>query len=86
MSSPKKFSTTALSRQFPFRLMLCRIPFARSNTLAAAFNDAQAQLAGQLERERAFTRAAAHELKTPLAILRTHAEALQEDIAPEKRE
>lgn len=39
-----------------------------------------------LARERAFTRAAAHELKTPLAILRTHAEALQEDIAPEKRE
>lgn len=39
-----------------------------------------------IARERSFTRAAAHELKTPLAILRTHAEALQEDIAPEKRE
>ena len=39
-----------------------------------------------IARERAFTRAAAHELKTPLAILRTHAEALREDIAPEKRE
>ena len=38
-----------------------------------------------IARERAFTRAAAHELKTPLAILRTHAEALREDIAPEKR-
>ena len=38
-----------------------------------------------LRRERAFARAAAHELKTPLAILRTHAEALREDIAPEKR-
>ena len=61
-------------------------PVTELNTLAAAFNDAQAQLAGQLERERAFTRAAAHELKTPLAILRTHAEALQENIAPEKRE
>lgn len=61
-------------------------PVTELNTLAAAFNDAQAQLAGQLERERAFTRAAAHELKTPLAILRTHAEALREDIAPEKRE
>lgn len=60
-------------------------PVTELNTLAAAFNDAQAQLAGQLERERSFTRAAAHELKTPLAILRTHAEALQEDIAPEKR-
>lgn len=39
-----------------------------------------------LERERAFTRAAAHELKTPLAILRTHAEALKEDIDPAKRD
>lgn len=61
-------------------------PVTELNTLATAFNNAQAQLAGQLERERAFTRAAAHELKTPLAILRTHAEALREDIAPEKRE
>ena len=61
-------------------------PVTELNALAAAFNDAQAQLSGQLERERAFTRAAAHELKTPLAILRTHAEALKEDIAPEKRE
>lgn len=61
-------------------------PVTELNTLATVFNAAQAQLAGQLERERAFTRAAAHELKTPLAILRTHAEALREDIAPEKRE
>ena len=30
LSSPKKFSITALSRQFPLRLMLCRIPFSRS--------------------------------------------------------
>ena len=61
-------------------------PVTELNVLAAAFNTARGQLAGQLERERAFTRAAAHELKTPLAILRTHAEALREDIAPEKRE
>ena len=32
-----------------------------------------------------FTRAAAHELKTPLAVLRAHAESLREDISPEKR-
>ena len=56
------------------------------NTLAQAFNAAQDQLEGQLRRERAFTRGAAHELKTPLAVLRTHAEALREDIAPQKRE
>lgn len=60
-------------------------PVEELNALAEAFNDAQDQLEGQLERERAFTRGAAHELKTPLAIIRTHAEALGEDIAPEKR-
>ncbi len=60
-------------------------PITELNTLAAAFNAAQDQLAGQLERERGFTRAAAHELKTPLAVLRAHAEALREDIDPEKR-
>ena len=58
---------------------------AELNTLAEAFNDAQAKVQGQLERERAFTRAAAHELKTPLAILRAHAECALEDIDPEKR-
>ena len=39
-----------------------------------------------IRRERAFVRGAAHELKTPLAVLRTHAEALREDIDPAKRE
>lgn len=58
---------------------------AELNTLAAAFNDAQEKVEQQLERERAFTRAAAHELKTPLAILRAHAECAVEDIAPDKR-
>lgn len=61
-------------------------PVRELNALARAFNAAQEQLEGQLSRERAFTRGAAHELKTPLAVLRTHAEALREDIAPEKRE
>ena len=61
-------------------------PVRELNALAQAFNAAQDQLEGQLQRERAFTRGAAHELKTPLAVLRTHAEALREDIAPQKRE
>ena len=60
-------------------------PVQELNALGEAFNAAQDQLEGQLERERAFTRGAAHELKTPLAIIRTHAEALGEDIAPDKR-
>lgn len=61
-------------------------PVQELNTLAHAFNAAQEQLSKQLQRERDFARAAAHELKTPLAVLRAHAEALREDIAPEKRE
>lgn len=56
------------------------------NVLAASFNEARDKLEEQLRREREFTRAAAHELKTPLAVLRTHTEALQEDILPAKRE
>lgn len=60
-------------------------PVTELNALASAFNVAQARLAGQLEREREFTRSAAHELKTPLAVIRTHAEALREDIDAGKR-
>ena len=61
-------------------------PVRELNALAAAFNAAQNKLEGQLERERDFTRSAAHELKTPLAVLRAHAESLREDIDPQKRE
>ena len=50
----------------------------------AVFTDRRQRQA--LQRERAFTRAAAHELKTPLAVLRTHAEALREDIDPARRQ
>ena len=55
------------------------------NTLAAAVNTGRGRLEEQLARERAFTRAAAHELKTPLAVLRAHGEALKEDIDPARR-
>ena len=61
-------------------------PVKELNALAVSFNAARDQLAGQLEREREFTRAAAHELKTPLAVLRAHGEALWEDIDARKRE
>ena len=53
--------------------------------LLLAFYTARSQ-ARSLRRERALTNAVAHELKTPLALLRSYAEGLQEDIAPEKRE
>lgn len=61
-------------------------PVQELNTLAAAFNAAQDKLEEQVDRERDFTRSAAHELKTPLAVLRAHAESLREDIDPQKRE
>ena len=48
--------------------------------------DAQARLRRDLTRERDLMRAVAHELKTPAAVLRSYAEGLQEDIAPDKRE
>ena len=53
-------------------------------TLLLAWFTARAQ-ARSLQRERDLTNAVAHELKTPLALLRSYAEGLQEDIAPEKR-
>ena len=52
--------------------------------LLLAFYTARSQ-ARSLRRERALTNAVAHELKTPLALLRSYAEGLREDIAPEKR-
>ena len=61
-------------------------PVQELNALAEAFNAAQEQLEGQLERERAFTRGAAHELKTPLAVIHSYTQGLQEHIAEDKRE
>lgn len=56
------------------------------NTLAHAFNTAQEKLAGQIQKEKDFTRYAAHELKTPLSILKAYAECIQEDVLPENKE
>ena len=61
-------------------------PIRELNALAGAINEARRNLADQLDRERNFTRAAAHELKTPLAVLRPHAEALKEETDPARRE
>lgn len=72
----------------PLRMVLHDLSFLCGATLAVtlllAFYTARTQ-ARAVRRERDFTRAAAHELKTPLAVLRTHAEALKEDIDPAKR-
>lgn len=39
-----------------------------------------------MQKERDLTRAMAHEFKTPAAVIRAYAEALREDIVPERRE
>lgn len=61
------------------------LPVHELNILSSAFSEAQEKLEDQLNREREFTRSAAHELKTPLAVLRAHAECARENIAPDKR-
>lgn len=61
---------------------VCGLTLLAAVALAAFTAHIQARA---VRREREFTRAAAHELKTPLAVLRAHAEALKEDIAPAKR-
>lgn len=61
-------------------------PVQEINQLADTFNQAQSQLKEDLARERDLMRSVAHELKTPAAVLRSYAEGLQEDIAPDKRE
>ena len=72
----------------PLRMVFHELGFLYGATLAVAllqaYYTARAQ-ARAVRRERDFTRAAAHELKTPLAVLRAHAEALREDIDPARR-
>ena len=73
----------------PLRMVFHELGFLYGATLAVAllqaYYTARAQ-ARAIRRERDFTRAAAHELKTPLAVLRAHAESLKEDIDPAKRQ
>ena len=56
-------------------------PIQELNVLASAFNDAQKKLEGQMEREREFTRSAAHELKTPLQSISGYAELIESGMA-----
>ena len=51
--------------------------------LAAALNDLLVRMAALLERERRFTADAAHELRTPLAAIRAHAELARDARDPE---
>lgn len=50
--------------------------------LAAAFNHMAAELDRAREAERAFLLSVSHELKTPLAAIKGHAEALVDDVIP----
>lgn len=72
---PKQYALTGLKP-----VLLLTLGAAAALALFTAWLEYRA-----IQRERAFVRGAAHELKTPLAVVRTHAEALREDIAPDKR-
>ena len=52
--------------------------------LAASFNHLAAELAHAQDAERAFLLSVSHELKTPLTVIRGHAEALQDGVVGEK--
>lgn len=63
------------------------IPLGRDelSSLAVSFNRMVRAVQGFLERERAFTRHAAHELRTPVAALRSQVEALEQGLLPPKQ-
>jgi len=53
-------------------------------TLAASFNHLSAELAHAQDAERAFLLSVSHELKTPLTVIRGHAEALADGVLGER--
>ena len=59
---------------------------AEVNPLVDAINQAMKRLIGVLERERAFTADAAHELKTPLAAIKVQAQVALNESNPQKRQ
>lgn len=54
--------------------------------LVAAVNELMARLRGQLDRERAFVAEVAHEIKTPLAIVRANLDAVRAPVSAARRE
>ena len=52
--------------------------------LAESFNELAAELARAQDAERAFLLSVSHELKTPLTVIRGHAEALQDGVVDER--
>jgi len=58
-----------------------RYPDAELGIIASAFDDHLGRLADFIERERAFTEDASHELRTPIAVIATAAERLAGDAA-----
>lgn len=73
----------------PWRVATDSLGFTYIATLMAALLAAAVVSRMQIKsmkKERQLTRAVAHELKTPAAVLRAYAEALGEDAVPEKRQ
>ncbi|MEL4177673.1 sensor histidine kinase [Roseateles sp. PN1] len=61
-------------------------PFEELAPVVTAVNQLMARLQQRLEREREFLLDAAHELKTPLAVIQLNAETLQSQPSPQRRE
>lgn len=73
----------------PWRVATDGLGFSYVATLLAALLAAAVVSRMQIKsmkKEHQLTRAVAHELKTPAAVLRAYAEALSEDVAPESRQ
>ncbi len=61
-------------------------PFKELAPVVDSVNGLMARLQERLEREREFLLDAAHEMKTPLAVIQLNAESLQQDAAPRPNE
>lgn len=71
----------ALDPGRPAAALAPRFPDVELGIIAAAFDDHLRRLAEFIERERAFTEDASHELRTPIAVIATAAERLTGDAA-----
>jgi signal transduction histidine kinase len=88
LAAPVTALVTAMGRlrEGDFSVRSPRSGVAELDAAAAALDDAADRFGGMLERERTFSAAASHQLRTPLAALRLTAEAAVADPDPAARD